>query len=748
MQAHRDEFAFARTFQPCYTKILAWVVTIPFKDGPMQSLTKLVCPHCHAILKSNKPLRPGKQVSCLKCRAPFSVSPSDLVAVGSVQEILVSASLADDADQVELAFDIADDVGQDSNPAVPEMARLESYPTPPERIPVGVLERPVPVSNKGLAPAPYFPPPVAKSAVPIAAPFSPPPAKNHGTVVAAFAGLLVILGCGAFLAWYCLQRNADGEEPIAYNSNTPVLEVVKNPKPNPDQQEPIHEPKAKTPQIDPKTKPASFEEPSKPEPEPKKTIIKKRLKPPPPLEMISFNLPEAEQAKVNEAIKRGVAFLKSQQLPSGTWSPGHHSVGYAALPGLTLLECQVPAADLAVQKAAYHVRTQSLSLTDTYDLSLAILFLDRLGERKDRLLIQQLALRLVAGQKPSGGWDYLCPLLSDPEMNQLMLFLHQTRPKTATLLYPLPKDSRNKLTDPLQKPGSDPLPNLVPKDKAQEKPGKGKDTKLIPGDNSNPDSPADPPKKTGTKPKVLPKGSPPTFVPPNLKNPPAFAKQGKRLSFSARTDNSNTQFALLALWAARRHAVPTENTLTLAQKRFQATQNSEGGWGYVPQFGSTDAMTGVGLLGLAMGHGVSERGMLAAVDARANKNTKANLQDLEIQKGLQAFGKYIGTPDPDNKHPGMVNCYYLWTLERVGMIYNLQTIGNKDWYRWGVYILLPNQAKDGSWFGGHYPGASPNLDTCFALLFLKRSNLVRDLTENLDLLLAITDPDAAKPKKR
>ena len=37
------------------------------------------------------------------------------------------------------------------------------------------------------------------------------------------------------------------------------------------------------------------------------------------------------------------------------------------------------------------------------------------------------------------------------------------------------------------------------------------------------------------------------------------------------------------------------------------------------------------------------------------------------------------------------------------MLYNLSTITNKDWYRWGVYVLLPNQFADGSWFSRQYP---------------------------------------------
>ena len=38
-------------------------------------------------------------------------------------------------------------------------------------------------------------------------------------------------------------------------------------------------------------------------------------------------------------------------------------------------------------------------------------------------------------------------------------------------------------------------------------------------------------------------------------------------------DNSNTQFAMLALWAARRHDVPVEVALGLVEQRFRATQH-------------------------------------------------------------------------------------------------------------------------------------------------------------------------------
>src|SRR5262249_13332568 len=80
--------------------------------------------------------------------------------------------------------------------------------------------------------------------------------------------------------------------------------------------------------------------------------------------------------------------------------------------------------------------------------------------------------------------------------------------------------------------------------------------------------------------------------------------------------------------------------------------------------------------------------------------------------------------------------YWLWSLERVGVIYSLSTIGGKDWYAWGAGLLVPAQADDGSWLGGQ----GQVVDTCFALLFLRRVNVAKDLTRQLQQMGRIRDP--------
>jgi hypothetical protein len=206
-------------------------------------------------------------------------------------------------------------------------------------------------------------------------------------------------------------------------------------------------------------------------------------------------------------------------------------------------------------------------------------------------------------------------------------------------------------------------------------------------------------------------------------------------------DNSNTQFAMLALWTARRHGVPTDQALLASYQRFVHSQNQDSGWGYAVGANSTNTMTSVGLLGLGIGHGTAPE--LLGADPKNPKAAavKPALEDPRIQNGLQALARAIGQPsqDPAKKLP-MENLYFLWSVERVAMLYDLKTIGGKDWYGYGAQILVQNQNGDGAWLHSHFPGSTPPINTCFALLFLKRSNLVQDLTNNLRLNTGIREP--------
>jgi hypothetical protein len=211
-----------------------------------------------------------------------------------------------------------------------------------------------------------------------------------------------------------------------------------------------------------------------------------------------------------------------------------------------------------------------------------------------------------------------------------------------------------------------------------------------------------------------------------------------------RTDNSNTQFAILGVWAAARHGIPMERTLAMLVKRFRLSQNNDGSWGYHystnGQTHGSPAMTGVGLLGLAVGHG-----LVAGSDPAKSKPV---LKDPAIEAGLKRLSQHLdadapppprgGPKKPNPRNPRQLikaagaNCYFLWTVERVGVLYNLSSIGETSWYEWCVDVLLPRQQNDGSWVPGL--GNFTHADTSQALLVLKRANLTRDLTARINFM--------------
>jgi hypothetical protein len=134
-------------------------------------------------------------------------------------------------------------------------------------------------------------------------------------------------------------------------------------------------------------------------------------------------------------------------------------------------------------------------------------------------------------------------------------------------------------------------------------------------------------------------------------------------------------------------------------------------------------MTCAALMALAIAHGVR-------VESRSgNQATERQGPDPEkdprLRSGLGHLARVLGR-GPVRPGRGL-DCYCLWSLERVAVGLGLNTIGKKDWYAWGAEGLLASQGADGTWQTGY----GPVVDTSFALLFLKRSNLATDLTANI-----------------
>ncbi|MCI0701302.1 MAG: hypothetical protein L0241_09510 [Planctomycetia bacterium] len=414
----------------------------------------------------------------------------------------------------------------------------------------------------------------------------------------------------------------------------------------------------------------------------------------------------ADQAAIDQAIEAGVAYLRRTQNPAGHWGSGTGpgsgkgwAVGYTALAGLTLVECDVPTSDPGLKRAAAGVRSYINELDSTYEIALVILFLDRMGEKSDKRWIQMLAGRLMAGQSPSGGWGYKVPKHNLADTTNFLNALRRLSPA---------------------QPATGPSPRERP-------PTLGLCIKSSDDVQVKPSPPFDPKKARAA---AL------TLLPPNMKRLPILfdtigemrddPKEKRSELVEATTDNSNTHFAMLALWAARKHNVPTDRSFALLTKRFRTSQGQSGTWSY--DFASkgangTGSMTCVALLGIAIGHVVNP-----------DPNVRPE-QDPAVLSAFVALSRSIGEPvgrtdnRPAVKEVG--GLYFLWAMERVAVLYDVQKLGKKDWYKWGAEILICHQKQDGSWEEGGYPGQHPALNTCFALMFLKRANLTPDLSRRL-----------------
>jgi hypothetical protein len=186
-------------------------------------------------------------------------------------------------------------------------------------------------------------------------------------------------------------------------------------------------------------------------------------------------------------------------------------------------------------------------------------------------------------------------------------------------------------------------------------------------------------------------------------------------------DNSNTQFAVLGVWAAGRAGLDVTETMGLVDKRFRGTQSGSGGWGYTG-VGDSDAMTCAGLMSLALAKGqkvldgqMSNR----KADGDAPGARPKMESDAHIERGIRRVEFYANTIGPGS------TLYFLWSVERVSVALGLKRLGAVDWYRRGANALLQAQQLDGGWRSNRGELA----DTSFALLFLHRSNLAEGMPQ-------------------
>lgn len=345
----------------------------------------------------------------------------------------------------------------------------------------------------------------------------------------------------------------------------------------------------------------------------------------------------ALQRKINEAIAKGVAYLKSIQQPGGYWSGPEdekellRTSDHSQLAGMTALclyalgASGVPKDDPAMMRGLGFVFENEKEFEpgvscSTYANALLVLALTRADPVSYRTRLYAAADRLVEGQLSDGMWTYMLG-----------------------------------------------------------------------------------PMRTG--------------APARAEDRTAWRKGGSGLSIP---DNSNTQFGVLALWAAQEMAdykVPRE-AWEEVKKHFLKYQEPDGGWTYRKvNRSSSPTMTAAGIVSLVYA--------LTSLDGKEDALARAR-EHRAVKRGLKLLPLAPSSPGAFGTRRGWWFDYYLvYSIERVGTVLGLDVA---DWYVPGATWLVEHQVADGSWGGGGglgMPEPDPRrqtpYETSLALLFLTRA---------------------------
>ncbi len=191
-------------------------------------------------------------------------------------------------------------------------------------------------------------------------------------------------------------------------------------------------------------------------------------------------------------------------------------------------------------------------------------------------------------------------------------------------------------------------------------------------------------------------------------------------------DNSNTQYALLGLYAAKQAGAEIKDEVWRGiQDYYHRTQSKLGTARYWTYSNERDAgrasfsMTVAGVCGLLiarMGLDESEQRLDPATGVAANCGGYS--ENTDVAHGMNWIIENF------NFESVKATFYNIYGIERLGRISGQRFIGPHDWYREGCEKLVRLQRPDGSIVGGTefktQIDQAPVLSTAFSLLFLSK----------------------------
>jgi hypothetical protein len=383
--------------------------------------------------------------------------------------------------------------------------------------------------------------------------------------------------------------------------------------------------------------------------------------------------PGVDQRRVDEAIRKGVEFLKTADSP--TWSLGPKDSDELIL--LTFIHAGVAEGDPKFQQLLKKILDAPLETT--YEVAVQAMALEELHRVKHQARIAQCAQFLVDNQCRNGQWSYGKPTVaaSDPSV-------------------------------PTGGSGADApsgRPGVREFDSGFERREKPKVTRRIPVRRT---------------------------------------REGP-----AAGDNSNSQYAALGLRACHDAGILLpKDVIQLAKKWWVDSAIGD------PKGGKNEAVaTGAGKI-----HGVPQGwcyrgyhhdlkycknpdqayasmtagavGALTIYDYILGVDWK---KDKTVLNGMVWLAKNwsvtenIGPSEIGGSKPKTWLCYYLYAIERAGVLFDTAKIGDAEWYPEGANLLLDAQKPNGSWALSVEMSAKPTWDTCFAILFLKKATRPLDV---------------------
>ncbi|MBA4064769.1 MAG: hypothetical protein C0501_13855 [Isosphaera sp.] len=212
---------------------------------------------------------------------------------------------------------------------------------------------------------------------------------------------------------------------------------------------------------------------------------------------------------------------------------------------------------------------------------------------------------------------------------------------------------------------------------------------------------------------------------------PAGTLRGWSYPQNAIADNSNTQYALLGLYAAKQAGAKVPEAAWRGVQEFYArTQltppdNPQAGyWKYyngmagegMPESISMSVAGVCGLLIARMGLDASEQKLDPATGVARNCGDYGAGQNAALARGMNWVAEKFRFESPKSTF------YNVYGIERLGRLSGQRFLGAHDWYREGCEMLvrIQEQGSDGSISRGKSIDGTAHLSTAFALLFLSK----------------------------